>query len=380
MKHRLGVLAVYFQNKRLEELSFYRNLSLLGSKLGIQVEVFTPEDLQTKDKVNVRVYDIKTMSWTRKHTSVPPLIYDRCRYHGVSTYRLLKSFRQKYRHLTYISKPLANKWRMHTLLTKQESLSPYIPATEIYENIPQLIQFLKKHKIIFAKPKNGTGGRGIIRMQQLTPRTYQIEGRNQDRTILPLIRIPETRLKDKLQTLGLNRDYIIQKGISSTLDNGRVHDFRLLIQKNGEGQWVITGCAGRIGPKKSITSNLHGGGMAIRMDTLLLARFASKEKIVHIKRQLQQFSLELAHYLENEFGMLCELGIDIAIDPRGKIWLLEVNPKPSRDVFRRIGSKYTYQNAIKRPLEYAKWLLSEERLAHVKMNSAMEKYKENDFV
>ncbi|MNC74339.1 Endospore coat-associated protein YheD [compost metagenome] len=53
---------------------------------------------------------------------------------------------------------------------------------------------------------------------------------------------------------------------------------------------------------------------------------------------------------------MCELALDIAIDERGKVWLLEINPKPAREVFARIGNKGMYQKAIERPLEYALYL------------------------
>ncbi|MNN95053.1 Endospore coat-associated protein YheD [compost metagenome] len=53
---------------------------------------------------------------------------------------------------------------------------------------------------------------------------------------------------------------------------------------------------------------------------------------------------------------MCELALDIAIDERGKVWLLEINPKPAREVFARIGNKDIYQKAIERPLEYALYL------------------------
>lgn len=138
-----------------------------------------------------------------------------------------------------------------------------------------------------------------------------------------------------------------------------MHDYRLLIQKNGRGEWEVTGCAGRIGPHRSITSNLHGGGSAVSQDKLLAYRFAAPEKMESIKQEMNSFAYKLADFLETKFGKLCELGMDIAVDPRGNVWLLEVNPKPSREVFRKIGENATYQKAVTRPLEYAVWMLKQ---------------------
>jgi hypothetical protein len=357
---RLGILAVYMNNDRLEELSFYKKLSMEGRKLGLAVEVFTPLDVQNLESLRILKYDIDAGKWVRKRTTFPPLIYDRCRYHGTATFRILKKFRNKYSKLQYLSKPLANKWIMHELLYENESIKSHIPETVRYNEVQELIDFLKLHKLIYLKPKNGTGGRGIIRIDQIDSDQYLFQGRNQDRTILNPVKVSETKLADKLAGMSLGSDYLVQQGIPLTLPNGRVHDYRLLIQKNGDGEWVITGCAGRIGPHKSITSNLHGGGTAVSMERLLLYRFASKDKVKQIKQEIYSFAYKLAPFLETKFGQLCELGMDIAVDPKGDIWLLEVNPKPSREVFRRIGAKEIYRKAITRPLEYALWLMKEQ--------------------
>jgi hypothetical protein len=357
---RLGILAVYMDNDRLEELPFYKKLSMEGRKLGLAVEVFTPSDVEDLESLHILKYDPAAGKWVRKRTNFPPLIYDRCRYQGTATFRILKKFRNKYSQLQYLSTPLANKWIMHELLYENEDIKSHIPETIRYSDVQELIDFLKLHKLIYLKPKNGTGGRGIIRIEQIGTDEYLFQGRNQDRTILSPVMVTETKLADKLAGMALGSDYLVQQGIPLMLPNGRVHDYRLLIQKNGKGEWVITGCAGRIGPQKSITSNLHGGGSAIAMERLLLHRFATKEKVKQIKQDIYSFAYKLAPFLETKFGKLCELGMDIAVDPKGGIWLLEVNPKPSREVFRRIGAKEIYRKAVTRPLEYALWLMKEQ--------------------
>ncbi|MDT2240339.1 YheC/YheD family protein [Paenibacillus larvae] len=179
---------------------------------------------------------------------------------------------------------------------------------------------------------------------------YELQGRKQDRTILKVQRIGKKLLPKKLRQLQINENYIIQQGINLRLPGGRVHDYRLLLQKNKKGEWEVTGCAGRIGPTHSITSNLHGGGMAVPMEKLLLTRLQSLREINRIKHNMSRISTQVAIFLEGRFGTICELGIDLAVDERGKVWLLEVNPKPSREVFRKIGDMDTYRKAITNPL------------------------------
>ncbi|MNU00093.1 Endospore coat-associated protein YheD [compost metagenome] len=68
-------------------------------------------------------------------------------------------------------------------------------------------------------------------------------------------------------------------------------------------------------------------------------------------------------FLERQFGSLCELALDIAIDESGRVWLLEINPKPAREVFSRTGEMGIYQRAISRPLEYALYLLKKNGIS-----------------
>lgn len=342
----------------MEELSFFRKLSVNGQKLGMEVLVFTPDDV---DKTGTRIYALKYNQvqgkWIRKWTGFPTVIYDRCRYHGMDNFHKLTRFRKRYSTLRYLSKPLTNKWSMHQLLAENPNIEPHLPETIKYHDVQELGLFLNRHPLVYMKPKSGTGGRGIIKIQRIrSSDAYLLQGRDPNRNILPVQKVTLPQIPAKLSGWNLEEKYIVQQGIPLRLKDGRVHDFRMLVQKNGKGEWQVTGCAGRIGPKRSVTSNLHGGGTAIPMDTLLKNRFGADETVNSIKKSAYALGLHVVQHLEDKFGMLCEVGIDLAIDPKGHVWLLEVNPKPSREVFYRIGELETYRNAIKNPLEYALWL------------------------
>ncbi|WP_159881608.1 YheC/YheD family endospore coat-associated protein [Paenibacillus puerhi] len=359
MGKQLGVLAMYMNKRHLEELSFFRKLCIIGERLGLEVLIFTPDDVhQNGTMIHTLTYRGTERRWVRKWSKFPPIIYDRCRYHGAVNFRKLSHFRKKYTKLRYISKPLANKWKMHQLLSEHPGIAPHLPATIRYREPRELGDFLKKHAVVYMKPKSGTGGRGIIRLQRVggIP-ALLMQGRDPARRIIPARKITVEQIPLRLAGWKLNERYIVQQGIPLELKDGRVHDFRMLVQKDGDGEWQVTGCAGRIGPRQSVTSNLHGGGTAVAMETLLKKRFSSEQKVSEIRNEAYELGLRIALHLEKKFGPFCEAGLDLAVDPKGHVWLLEVNPKPSREVFNRIGEKETYRRAISRPLEYALWLI-----------------------
>ena len=64
--------------------------------------------------------------------------------------------------------------------------------------------------------------------------------------------------------------------------------------------------------------------------------------------------------LERSYGRLCELALDLAVDRSGDVWLIEINPKPGRNIFLQIQDYDAYRTAVTRPLEYALWLHSKK--------------------
>jgi glutathione synthase/RimK-type ligase-like ATP-grasp enzyme len=382
-KPLLGILTLYLNDSgTLEERPIYQRMIDAGRKIGLDVFVFTPRDVNFKtNRINAQFYDSESKKWTRRWTSFPNMIYDRCRIQKSSRFNELLRFRQQYGHLTFLNRPLRNKWTVHRTLSREKQYSTHLPSSRMYESIADLNAMLHKHSLIYLKPINGTGGRGILRIERISNDKVLLQGRDHQRRIVASQRISTSELAKKLSSWNLKeKRYLVQQGIPIKLPNGRVHDYRMLVQKDGEGVWRVTGCAGRIGAQNSVTSNLHGGGHAATMDTLLRRWIQNESKIDSVKREAEQFGVQVAQYLEQSYGRLCELALDLAIDKQGRVWLLEVNPKPSREVFIETGDTKTYQRAITRPLEYAMYLYETEKKkkAEVKTSSFEEDWRRYD--
>ncbi|MGO4543283.1 YheC/YheD family protein [Paenibacillus sp. 2TAB23] len=360
----LGILTLYLNEAGyLEERSIYQKMTAAGHKLGLSIFVFTPKDVNyAQNKIHALFYNVETKSWSRKWTAFPHMIYDRCRIQRTYRFEQLLKFRSKYGHLMFLNRPLRNKWTIHRVLSKDSRFRGYLPATKYIEDINDVSDIVRKYSLVYLKPINGTGGRGILRIERRKDGQLHIQGRDHERRIIKPQQISAAGLNDYLVPWQLRSNrYIAQQGIQIKLANGRVHDYRMLVQKNGEGQWEVTGCAGRIGAAGSITSNLHGGGHAATMTALLKEWLRDETRVSQVKEEAEKFGVAVASYLENNYGRLCELALDLAIDRKGGIWLLEVNPKPAREVFSQAGEKEVYRKAIIRPLEYALWLHNQKK-------------------
>jgi len=355
----LGILTLYLDEAgTLEERSVYQKMIAEGRKLGLSVYVFTPKDVNHKlQRIHAQFYDPETKKWSRKWTPFPNMIYDRCRIQRSYRFNQLLRFRSKYSHLNFLNRPLRNKWTVHRTLAKHSRFKAYLPAARYVDSLQDISDMLKKYPLVYVKPINGTGGRGILRIERRQNDALYVQGRNLSRAIIAPRQFTPSGLNGFLASWNIrSRRYIVQQGIQLKLRNGRVHDYRMLVQKNGSGDWEVTGCAGRVGAANSVTSNLHGGGHAAAMDDLLSGWVKEKDKIKDIKEEANKLGTGVAAYLEQSYGRLCELALDLAIDQRGNIWILEVNPKPAREVFAQSGDSDAYSKAIRRPLEYAMWV------------------------
>ncbi|RCX17315.1 glutathione synthase/RimK-type ligase-like ATP-grasp enzyme [Fontibacillus phaseoli] len=354
----LGILTLYLNDKKqLEERHIYQRMIKEGQTLGLDVFVFTPMDVDdNRGLIHALIYDPKHKKWSRKWRKFPHLIFDRCRIQRSKRFEQLLRFRSRYGNLTYLNRPLRNKWTIYQTLNRKTAFRKHQPATVLFQNSGDVFHLLKNYPSVYVKPINGTGGRGILRVERLGGDMFLIQGRKQSRQIIPAQKLHKSRLGAFLLSWKGSGRFLAQQGIQIKLPSGRVADYRMLVQKNGHGQWEVTGCAGRIGPVRSVTSNLHGGGKAVTMNALLAQVTSSEEKRSEIRRSAEKLSLEIAAHLESTFGALCELALDLAIEKNGRVYVLEVNPKPAREVFIKSGDTESYRRAIIKPLEYAMWM------------------------
>lgn len=353
----LGIMTFYKNSKgRMEEKPYLLRLLAEARTMNLNVFVFTPEDVDhERQRINAYFLDPDRKKTVRRWTPFPDLIFDRCRYQPTYRYKLLTEFREKYKQFHYLNYPLSDKWNNYKMIEQHKIIRRHLPNTEPLHEEQLIYKYLQRYDMVILKPATGTGGKGILCIRKKGPRLYTVKGRNLKRRITRTRTVRSAVLPKLVKSWIGTRPYIIQQGIDISLPGRRVHDFRLLIQKNGKGRWEVTGGATRIGPQNSVTSNLHGGGKAADMNAFLTRRFGAK-RTKRMLKEAHRLCHHTAEELEKHTQRLCEVALDLAIDRQGRIWLLEVNPKPGREVFRKTGQLDTYRQSVIRPLEYALWL------------------------
>lgn len=346
----IGILT-WREGTRFEEPGYMRRLVQEGLDLGAITYIFAYQDVDLKQRRIRGFIPSEKGGWRTRVFPWPDVVIDRCR-KGVEGYKNLRRQKELF---TYANSTYTNKWTATQLFLREENLKKWIPKTIAYSPT-NLSTMLKEFPLLYIKPGNGTGGRSILKIER-TDQGFKLLGRARNlvkksayfKTAAPLISWLNRWVdQEKIR----NGQFMIQQGLDLSLVPDRVADTRLLIQKDENGEWNITGLGVRIGPKGSPTSNLHGGGRPVPFKKVITERFG-KEKAASILAECQELAHEVVKTIETYFGSMMEFGLDIGIDVDGNVWLIEVNPKPGREIFKELGQLQLYRQSIQRPLQYA---------------------------
>lgn len=349
----IGILT-WRSKERFAEPDYLRGLVAAGQKLGAKVYVFSHQDVNIAER-KIRGYTPRPSGgWSSKWYAWPDVVIDHYRRRVPQYMRLRHS-----KLFTFANSPFSKKWRVTLMLAGDDRVSHWIPESSVYAP-GKVAAMLRSYAIVYIKPGNGTGGRSILKVKA-AGKVYQLSGRDKlsapHQATLKTVDGVEKWVKRWVTEQRIKEgNFLVQQGIDLEVMPNRVADVRVLIQKDEHGQWSVTGSGVRVGKQGSSTSNLHGGGKAIPFEPFLTAVFG-KEHASRITAEVELLAHQTVVVLEEHFGRMMEFGLDIGLDVEGRPWLIEVNPKPGREVFREIGELATYEKAIARPVQYALHLL-----------------------
>lgn len=332
-------------------------LSKIGQKMPAQIFIFTPGGINWSEKT-VKGYNFKQLTpengiWVASTYPLPDVVYDR-----ISSRRselIHKKTREKLKKLTcYFNPSFLNKWEVHEILWTNPDLHRYLPETKILTP-SNLEQMLNKYKVLYIKPVDGSLGRRIIRLtsdENNKKLNYTVYNRNCYKS--QALNIAD--FMKKTFRVRENKTYIVQQGIDMADYKGAIFDLRIIYQKNGQGKWQISKKFVRVAPRGSGISNLSSGGKAQVSKKVMHYIFRKHDLIEEKNKEIENLCYNVANTLEQSgTGTYGELGLDIGIDKKGHLWLIEVNSKPRKTTETEL-SMAIVKNTFKRPLEYAAYL------------------------
>ncbi|MDO7907253.1 YheC/YheD family protein [Paenibacillus sp. JX-17] len=227
-------------------------------------------------------------------------------------------------------------------LKSHRGLRRYLPETHSYRPY-RLKKMLRRHRTVFIKPDGGSQGKGIVRVRRMTRRTYKVSWDLRSQ------RVRRRYLKRAVgRKLNPYRRYVIQRGISLAKYHGRRIDIRVYMQKPSH-HWLISGKVTRVGAPGRFVTNFSQGAYPERLTKVLHSLYSHQpHKVKSVLNRIDRISYRAAETLDRRYPGLRQLGIDIGLDRRGRIWIIEVNTNPGHSTFRNLKNKTMYHNIIRR--------------------------------
>jgi hypothetical protein len=240
---------------------------------------------------------------------------------------------------------LATKQNVSNSLKTNHDLRRNVPETRFYHRA-MLKRMLEKYDMVYVKPNDGTGGKGIMRVEKSRPHQYKYLLQTAIRKFNNF-----KDLADSIEMKTASHRYIIQRGIRLLRFSKRSFDLRVMVQINPKGKWETTGVIGRLGHPKMIVTNVCRGGSTKQIEVLLKKHVPNLHAF---KNRLEGLGRKAAHQLNQTFPKIKELGLDIGIDDRAHPWILEANPRPAIYGFKTLKDKSIYQKICRYQKAYGR--------------------------
>ncbi|EYE89494.1 hypothetical protein Q428_02370 [Fervidicella metallireducens AeB] len=342
-----------------ESLDFY---SEAGLKSGVLVYFFSLDDIDLTNKsVNglVRIRDKKGFSYIKRQPlPVPDAIHNRLAVAkgSINDKKLIELERSvpDIKIINRITK--INKWKIYKILSKDKSVSIYLPKTLRLKSSKNITDMLQEFPFVILKPVGRSLGLGVIKVTKLSSDRfkayYHLNGKNLS------IQGNIDFILDNLKKIMGRRLYIVQQGIELTTFENCPFDLRVTMQKDSSADWTLSRWYARVASEGSIVTNVSSGGRGVKITKALYPSLGSKTELTLNK--IYKASLVICKALDEKIKDIGDLGLDIGIDENGNPYLIEVNFRDFKKYNDELGQEEGWEKMYYKPIYFLKHLYEEK--------------------
>ncbi len=291
---------------------------------------FSPKEIHWESN-SVIGYIPAGRGWRKALMPLPDVVYDRIQSRAIDASKRVQTAKQRLmamESIHYFNPFFLDKWETYEALVQDPQAKHYLPRTERLTSLDQLGPWLRAYPTVFIKPASGSLGMGIVKISRMARgyRYHRIRmGGGSRAGVCSSLR----KLQARLRAILPRRSMIIQQGLNLARYGGRPYDIRVMVQKTPRGNWVCTNMIARVASPGSAVSNVAEGGTMISVRRAIKGSLRINPRVAtrRIRRGARIIARAVETQLGQEFG---EFGVDMALDRRGRLWLIEVNAKPGR--------------------------------------------------
>lgn len=334
-KVTIGVFASFNNPKDFYSKERLNAMLQESQKQNTELIFFTSRDVDfDKREISADIY--KDDKWEKITTSFPDVVNNN------SAGKRSHIDRKLRREIPFTSFYVGNKFTLPKRIVQYRKYAELLVPFKVCKNESEIHQFIEKYNKVVFKAISGNRGEDIYFVTKKNSRYLVLEHKKE--------RIYNRSAFDNwLETIILaeKNSYIIQRYVHTRTKNDEPYHIRAHVQKNGNGEWVLTHIYPRVGNKKSNLSNVATDGRVEDLHTFMIDEYGDEGE--KYEQDILRLSLELAHHLDKLHGLvLNELGIDLAIDETGRYWMHEANNGPQ--------TAYHEEKRAVNTIAYAKYL------------------------
>lgn len=308
----------------------FKDIFLSGKKWGALVYVFTPNGINWERKrIRGYLYDERQNQWQDVTLPFPHVVYNRIPSRKAEQRPAVRKALDRFNNMpnvTLFNRCFFDKQELFKILEAYPQVQPFLPDTKKLDTLPSFRSFCSEHRFVYLKPVRGKAGEGIMRLEYRND-AWRLQRLKEQRAI--------TRSFSSLDAVWKHvkghvrqKKYIMQKGIKRARYNGKPFDVRVLVQKNGSGEWGVTGVGIRRSGSQNITTHVPRGGSIHSLTTVLQDLFNLDPK--KVETMIHHTALTIARALNEEITDLAEMSMDLGLTEDGRLWFFEANAKPEK--------------------------------------------------
>lgn len=243
-----------------------------------------------------------------------------------------------------------SKWDYWTYAAKNESVRKHIPETRKFSSLNVVSQMLNRYGAVVLKLIIGSQGYGLIMIKKVGS-DYSVQ-RKLDKK--PRIFTDRTKMLTYIKKITRNRRYMVQQAIDLLKFDGRLTDFRVIMQKDFSRQWGCTGIITSMGAVQGICSNYPARQSIFLSFEEFCSRYLglSPNAIAEKKQEVIKTCIQACEVLDHAGLNFGDVGIDLAIDSSLNLWILEVNTLHMEDLLLYIGDESAFKALHTKRIQY----------------------------
>jgi hypothetical protein len=183
---------------------------------------------------------------------------------------------------------------------------------------------------VYIKPDGGGRGEGVVKVWK-SGRTYRyVKVRGKTRTAQSVDALS--------RMLGLRRRYhIVQRAIDLARVQGRPFDIRVMMMRDTDRRWTAVGMTAKVAGSGSVITNVaRGKGYVLPVETALRRSLGLTDGEIAAKKQEMVRLAAMCTSVCDRVRREWQIGYDLAVDRRGQVWFIEMNPRvPAHSLFRK---------------------------------------------